>query len=122
MSAIFDPSKLATLKFGVGQPVRRTEDPILLRGEGRYTDDLNQPGQLYATIVRSREAHGFIRSIDVEAAKAMPGVRGVYTAKDTWQALGSPRGQANGEPNDKTRNASGKALAAVNRKGLLRLA
>lgn len=82
MSAIFDPSKLATLKFGVGQPVRRTEDPTLLRGEGRYTDDLNRPGQLYATIVRSREAHGFIRSIDIDAAKAMPGVRGVYTARD----------------------------------------
>lgn len=50
------------------------------------------------------------------------GFERVYSAGDTWKALGSPRGQANGEPNDKTRNASGRALAAVNRKGLLRFA
>ena len=36
---------LSRLKFGVGQPVPRKEDPVLLRGEGRYTDDLNLPGQ-----------------------------------------------------------------------------
>ena len=42
----------------IGQPVRRTEDPTLLRGEGRYTDDLNEPGQAYAYIVRSPYAHG----------------------------------------------------------------
>jgi len=82
MSVIFDPSKLSTLKFGVGQPVRRTEDPVLLRGEGRYTDDLSRSGQLYATIVRSTEAHGLITAIDIETAKAMPGVLGVYIGKD----------------------------------------
>jgi carbon-monoxide dehydrogenase large subunit len=41
-------------KFGIGQPVPRNEDPTLLRGEGRYTDDLNLSGQAYAVIVRSR--------------------------------------------------------------------
>ncbi len=66
----------------IGQPVRRTEDPALLRGEGRYTDDLNEPGQAYAYIVRSPYAHGIIKSISVETAKSMPGVLAVYTAAD----------------------------------------
>lgn len=73
---------LALTKFGVGQPVRRTEDPKLVRGEGRYTDDINLPGQAYAVMVRSSVAHGIIRSIDTAAAKAMPGVKAVLTGAD----------------------------------------
>ncbi len=73
---------LSLTKFGIGQPVRRSEDPKLVRGEGCYTDDFNRPGQAYAVIVRSREAHGVIRAINTDAAKAMPGVLGVYTAAD----------------------------------------
>jgi carbon-monoxide dehydrogenase large subunit len=69
-------------KFGVGQPVLRTEDPILVSGKGRYTDDLDLAGQAYAVMVRSTHAHGVIRSIDVSAARAMPGVLGAYTGKD----------------------------------------
>jgi aerobic carbon-monoxide dehydrogenase large subunit len=69
-------------KFGIGQPVPRTEDPKLVRGEGRYTDDINLPGQAHAVVVRSRHAHGIIRAIDIEAARAMPGVLGVYTGAD----------------------------------------
>ena len=73
---------LSLTKFGVGQPVRRSEDPKLVRGEGSYTDDLSRPRQAYAVIVRSREPHGVIRSIDTAAAKAMPGVLAIYTAGD----------------------------------------
>ncbi len=73
---------LALTKFGIGQPVRRKEDPTLVRGEGRYTDDVNRPGQAYAVMVRSSLAHGVIRGIDTAAAKAMPGVLAVYTAAD----------------------------------------
>jgi carbon-monoxide dehydrogenase large subunit len=73
---------LALMKFGVGQPVPRTEDPSLLRGEGRYTDDINLPGQAYAMMVRSRHAHAVLRGIDTAAARAMPGVLGVYTQAD----------------------------------------
>ena len=73
---------LSLTKFGVGQPVRRTEDPILVRGQGRYTDDVLRPRQAYAVMVRSREAHGVIRSIDTTAAKSLPGVLGVLTAAD----------------------------------------
>jgi carbon-monoxide dehydrogenase large subunit len=73
---------LSLTKFGVGQPVRRSEDPKLVRGEGCYTDDLSRAGQAYAVMVRSRDAHGTIRSIDTAAAKAMPGVLAVCTAAD----------------------------------------
>jgi carbon-monoxide dehydrogenase large subunit len=69
-------------KFGIGQPVPRTEDPRLVRGEGRYTDDVNLPGQAYAAIVRSRHAHGVIRKIDLAAARGMPGVLAAYTGAD----------------------------------------
>jgi len=68
--------------LGIGQPVHRTEDPVLLRGEGRYTDDLNEPGQAYAWMVRSPHAHGIIKSINTDAAKKMPGVLAVYTGAD----------------------------------------
>ena len=73
---------LSLTKFGIGQPVQRSEDPKLVRGEGRYTDDISVPGQAYAVMVRSSVAHGVIRGIDTAAAKAMPGVLAVYTAAD----------------------------------------
>ena len=77
-----DPHSLALMKFGIGQPVPRSEDPILLRGHGRYTDDITLPGEAYAAIVRSRIAHGVIREIEVSAARDLPGVLGVYTGAD----------------------------------------
>ena len=69
-------------EYAIGEPVRRTEDPTLLRGEGRYTDDLNEPGQAYAHMVRSPHAHGVLRGVNAEAARKMPGVLAVYTAAD----------------------------------------
>ena len=69
-------------RFAVGQPVPRSEDPVLLRGEGHYSDDINLPGQAYCVMVRSQHAHGVIRGIDTAAARAMPGVLAVYTADD----------------------------------------
>src|ERR1044072_2434126 len=73
---------IALQKYGVGQPVRRKEDDTLVRGKGKYTDDFSLPGQVYAWIVRSSHAHGIIRGIDTAAAKAMPGVLGVWTGAD----------------------------------------
>ncbi|HEY5378378.1 MAG TPA: xanthine dehydrogenase family protein molybdopterin-binding subunit [Pseudolabrys sp.] len=73
---------LSLTKFGVGQPVRRTEDPTLVQGRGRYTDDINLPGQLHAVMVRSSVAHGVIKGIGTAAAKAMPGVKAVLTGAD----------------------------------------
>jgi carbon-monoxide dehydrogenase large subunit len=76
---------IALQKYGVGQPVRRKEDDTLVRGKGRYTDDFSLPGQAYAWMVRSSHAHGVIRGIDTAAAKAMPGVLGVWTGADLAQ-------------------------------------
>jgi aerobic carbon-monoxide dehydrogenase large subunit len=73
---------IALQKYGVGQPVRRKEDDTLVRGKGKYTDDFSLPGQAYAWMVRSSHAHGIIRGIDTSAAKAMPGVLGVWTGTD----------------------------------------
>src|SRR5258708_5143938 len=73
---------LSLTKFGVGQPVRRSEDPKLVRGDGCYTDDVSRPGRVCAVRVRSGDAHGTTRSIDTTAAKATPGVLAVYTAAD----------------------------------------
>ncbi|MFT8245292.1 xanthine dehydrogenase family protein molybdopterin-binding subunit [Roseomonas sp. BN140053] len=73
------------MRFAVGQSVKRNEDPTLLRGQGRYTDDLQVAGQVHAHIVRSSHAHGVIRGIDTAAARAMPGVLGVWTGADLAQ-------------------------------------
>jgi carbon-monoxide dehydrogenase large subunit len=82
MNDLFKAEDSAGLQFGVGQPVSRMEDPTLLRGEGRYTDDVSLPGQAHAVFVRSPHAHGTILGIDAAAARAMPGVLAVYTAAD----------------------------------------
>jgi carbon-monoxide dehydrogenase large subunit len=77
-----DPNSWSVAKFAVGQPVLRTEDPMLVTGHGRFTDDVSVPGQAYGVVVRSRHAHGVIRAINTEAAAKMPGVLGIYTGKD----------------------------------------
>jgi carbon-monoxide dehydrogenase large subunit len=76
-----DPSPLDA-RFGVGQRVLRSEDPRLLSGRGRYTDDVSLPGQVYLAFTRSQIAHGRIRSIDTSKAAKAPGVLAVYTGKD----------------------------------------
>lgn len=75
-----DLDAVAFSRFAIGQPVPRNEDPILLRGQGRYTDDLNLPGQAYAVIVRSRYAHGLVNAIDLEDALSLPGARHLHRA------------------------------------------
>ena len=69
-------------KFGLSQPLRRIEDPRLLKGGGRYTDDIDLPGQGYGHVLRSPYAAATITGIDTAAAKAMPGVLGVFTHAD----------------------------------------
>jgi aerobic carbon-monoxide dehydrogenase large subunit len=64
----------------LGNAVVRLEDPTLLRGTGDYLDDLDAPGATRIVFVRSFRAHGILRSVDVEAARAMPGVLAVYHA------------------------------------------
>jgi carbon-monoxide dehydrogenase large subunit len=82
MNAPIDAGNIDSLKFGIGQPVPRNEDPTLLKGEGRYTDDVSLPNQAYCAMVRSQMAHGVIKGIDTAEAKTMPGVLGVWTGAD----------------------------------------
>ena len=67
---------------GIGAAVRRKEDQRFITGKGRYTADIERPGQAYAYFVRSPHAFARMTSIDVEAARAAPGVVGVLTAND----------------------------------------
>ena len=69
-------------KFGLAQPVRRVEDPRLLLGHGRYTDDLGSDDAARAIMLRSPHAAARVVSIDAAAARAMPGVLAIYTAAD----------------------------------------
>ena len=75
-------SPLNPPRFGSGQAVTRLEDDALLRGQGRYTDDLGEPGDGRLVFVRSPYAHATIKGVDAEAARAMPGVRAVITGAD----------------------------------------
>ena len=69
-------------KFGVGQSARRLEDPHLVQGLGRYSDDVSLPRQAYGIVVRSPHAHARIRRVDVKKALAAPGVLAVLTGAD----------------------------------------
>jgi carbon-monoxide dehydrogenase large subunit len=76
----------AVQRFGSGQSVRRVEDPALVQGQGRFTDDVNPAGQVFLRFVRSTVAHANLLSIDVQAARAVPGVLAVYTGADLLAA------------------------------------
>jgi carbon-monoxide dehydrogenase large subunit len=71
----------------IGSPVERVEDLRFLRGRGQYVDDLHRQGLWHAVMVRSPVAHGRLRSIDTQAALAMPGVKAVLTAEDVGRPL-----------------------------------
>jgi len=70
--------------FGSG--IKRREDPRLITGQAKYTDDLTLPGMAYMYVVRSPYAHARIRGINTEKAAGMPGVFGVFTGKDIAEA------------------------------------
>jgi carbon-monoxide dehydrogenase large subunit len=78
----FLSSRARVARQGFGQPVRRKEDPRLLTGGGRFSDDFNLPGQAHACFVRSPHAHARIRRIDAAAALAVSGVIAVLTGGD----------------------------------------
>ena len=90
--------------FGVGQPVPREEDPYLLRGSGRYVDDVKAAGLTRAYVLRSPHAHARIRKIDTSRAASAPGVLLVLTGQSPeMQALGTqsprqPRKRRDGSP------------------------
>jgi carbon-monoxide dehydrogenase large subunit len=78
---------MRTVNSLIGSPIERREDLRFLRGRGEYVDDLARKDTLHAAILRSSVAHGRIRSIDVSAALALPGVQSVLTAKDIGEPV-----------------------------------
>ncbi len=80
----------------LGHPVLRTEDPGLLRGEALFVDDLPCEGALWAVFVRSPYAHARVGGVDASEAAGMPGVAGVFTARDLDVDTGPSVGEAEG--------------------------
>ncbi len=76
----------------IGASLKRKEDARFLTGRGRYTDDINLPGQLYAHLLRSTVAHANLGSVDTSAAEAAPGVHAVFTGPDMEGVGGVPTG------------------------------
>src|ERR1700737_2658788 len=72
----------SSLRFGAAAGGRRSEDGPLLTGRGRFTDDLDAPGQAHGVFVRSQVAHAMIRRVDATAARALPGVLAILTGAD----------------------------------------
>ena len=81
---------MAVTERYVGKPVLRKEDPELVSGQARYVDNMTLPGMIWMVVVRSPFAHASINTINTSAAKAMPGVVGVYTAADLEEEWGGP--------------------------------
>lgn len=82
MNAPHTPAGLDALRFGSGHTVRRIEDPTLVAGQGRYTDDLQSEGLVHLVFIRSPHAHARILSVDTTEARALPGVLAVYTGAE----------------------------------------
>jgi aerobic carbon-monoxide dehydrogenase large subunit len=91
-------------EFGIGQPVPREEDPYLVRGVGRYVDDVSHVNQARAYVLRSRHSHAKIVSIDVKRARQSPGVLHILTGNDAavlalgLQKPSLPRKRRDGSP------------------------
>ena len=75
----------------IGERVPRLEDEPLLRGRGRFVDDIVLPGLLHVAFLRSPHPHALIRSIDKSAALAMPGVHAVLTLDDLAKVMSNRR-------------------------------
>lgn len=86
-----EPESL-TAEAGIGKSVKRVEDQRFLTGKGRYTDDVNLSGQLYAYFVRSPYAHAKIARLDIEAARSQPGIVAIFTSRDLHELGGLPCG------------------------------
>ena len=78
----FLASRARAVPGGFGTPLKRREDPRLITGRGRFSDDVTLPGQAYACFVRSPHPHARIRGIHAAAALAVPGVLAVLTGRD----------------------------------------
>ena len=73
----------------IGRPIRRREDLSLITGQGRYAADIRFPDLVYAAFCRSATPHGVLRAVDLDAARAMPGVVGAFVAADLPEIHGA---------------------------------
>ncbi|MBI4214047.1 MAG: xanthine dehydrogenase family protein [Chloroflexi bacterium] len=73
---------------GIGSPLRRKETERFVLGAGTYTDDVLLANQAYVAFVRSFHAHAAIRGFDLDAARTVPGVLGIFTSEDWSSVLG----------------------------------
>jgi aerobic carbon-monoxide dehydrogenase large subunit len=96
----------------VGRAVPRLEDPKLLSGRGQYLDDIALPGLLHCAFLRSSVAHALIDRIDVEAARAMPGVHAVLTLADLMPKLTADRMPLGASPTGGQSNSTPFVLAS----------
>ena len=96
----------ATMKFGIGQAITRREDDRLLTGQGRFVDDLGEPGDLHLAFVRSPYAHARVAGVDTAEAGAMPGVVAVYAG-----AALAADGVGSFPPNATLHNAAGHKMS-----------
>jgi len=105
----------AALRFGSGQAVRRVEDPALVQGLGKFTDDVAPDGQVFLRFVRSSMAHAKLLAVDTDAARAMPGVLAIYTGADLLAAGVKPIAIAPGfkRPDGQAATAPPKRALAV---------
>ncbi len=110
IAPVFEPGR-----FGSGQQVRRIEDPALVQGQGRFTDDVTPEGALYLRFVRSTQAHGRVLHVDTTAALAMPGVLAVYTGADLVAAGVKPMTPPAGfpQPDGKPMNPTPRQVLAL---------
>jgi carbon-monoxide dehydrogenase large subunit len=102
-------------KYALGQSARRVEDPRLLQGLGRYSDDVNLARQAYAVVVRSPHAHARLAALDASRAAKAPGVLAVLTGADV---AADGLGDLPSDPNRKRRD--GAAAFATRRPALAR--
>ena len=100
-------------RFGSGKEVRRLEDELLLKGQGKFTDDVTLPGQAHLVFLRSPYPHARLVSIDVQAALSLPGVMQITTGADLVKAGVKPLPTVAGFP-----RADGSAAASAPRNGL----
>ena len=95
--------RFGAAKFGLGASIQRLEDVTFITGAGRYTDDVDRPGQLHGAVVRSPHANASFTIADVEAAKAAPGVKLVLTGADVPHLKALRTGAQRKEPDGSRR-------------------
>ena len=105
-------------KFAMGQSVSRVEDPRLVQGLGRYSDDVNLPRQAYAVVVRSPHAHARVVAIETAAARQSPGALAVLTGAELATASATsrpmpPASAATARPRSRRRGRRWRATASA---------